>query len=34
VHVPIVDDYLTDLAASVAAVRTGAGASSRTPVVY
>jgi glutamate/tyrosine decarboxylase-like PLP-dependent enzyme len=34
VHAPIVDEYLADLAASVAAVRTGAGASSRTPVVY
>ena len=34
VHAPIVDNYLADLAASVAAVRAGAGAPSRTPVVY
>jgi glutamate/tyrosine decarboxylase-like PLP-dependent enzyme len=34
VHAPIVDDYLADLAASVAAVRAGAGAPSPTPVVY
>jgi sphinganine-1-phosphate aldolase len=34
VHAPIVDDYLADLAASVAAVRAGTGAASRTPVVY
>jgi hypothetical protein len=31
---PIVDEYLADLAASVAAVRAGAGTPSRTPVVY
>ena len=34
VHAPIVDDYLADLAASVAAVRAGAVAPSRTSVVY
>jgi glutamate/tyrosine decarboxylase-like PLP-dependent enzyme len=34
VHAPIVDDYLADLAASVATVRAGAGTPSRTPVVY
>jgi glutamate/tyrosine decarboxylase-like PLP-dependent enzyme len=34
VHAPVVDDYLADLAASVAAVRGGAGTPSRTPVVY
>jgi len=34
VHAPIVDDYLSDLAASVATVRAGAAAPSRTPVVY
>ena len=34
VHAPIVDDYLTDLTASVAAVRAGTGAPSRTSVVY
>ena len=34
VHAPIVDDYLADLAASVATVRAGAGAPARTPVVY
>jgi hypothetical protein len=33
VHAPIVDDYVADLAASVAAVRAGAGAPSKTPVV-
>jgi hypothetical protein len=33
-HAPIVDDYLADLAASVAAVRAGAGTPARTPVVY
>jgi glutamate/tyrosine decarboxylase-like PLP-dependent enzyme len=34
VHAPIVEDYLADLAASVATVRAGAGTPSRTPVVY
>ena len=34
VHAPVVDAYLTDLAASVAAVRAGSGAPSRTRVVY
>ena len=34
VHAPVVDDYLADLAASVATVRAGAGAPSSTPVVY
>jgi glutamate/tyrosine decarboxylase-like PLP-dependent enzyme len=34
VHAPVVDEYLADLAASVAAVRAGAGAPSRAPVVY
>jgi glutamate/tyrosine decarboxylase-like PLP-dependent enzyme len=34
VHAPIIDDYLADLAASVAAVRAGAGVTSGTPVVY
>ncbi|HKZ04675.1 MAG TPA: aminotransferase class V-fold PLP-dependent enzyme [Methylomirabilota bacterium] len=34
VHAPIVDAYLGDLAACVAAVRAGAGAPSRTRVVY
>ena len=34
VHAPIVDDYLADLAASVATVRAGAGAPARTPAVY
>jgi sphinganine-1-phosphate aldolase len=34
VHAPIIDAYLADLAASVAAVRAGTGAPSRTPVVY
>jgi glutamate/tyrosine decarboxylase-like PLP-dependent enzyme len=34
VHAPIVDDYLADLAASVATVRAGVGAPSRTHVVY
>ena len=34
VHAPIVDDYLADLAASVATVRASAGTPSRTPVVY
>jgi sphinganine-1-phosphate aldolase len=34
VHAPIVDDYLADLAATVATVRGGAGTPSRTPVVY
>jgi hypothetical protein len=33
-HAPVIEEYLTDLAASVAAVRAGAGASSPTPVVY
>lgn len=34
VHAPIVDGYLADLAASVAAVRAGTGAPSSTRVVY
>jgi sphinganine-1-phosphate aldolase len=34
VHAPIIGEYLADLAASVAAVRGGAGAPARTPVVY
>jgi len=34
VHAPIVDDYLADLAASVATVRASTGTPSRTPVVY
>ena len=34
VHAPIIDDYLADLAASMATVRAGAGTPSRTPVVY
>jgi len=34
VHAPIVEAYLADLEAAVAAVRVGAGTASRTPVVY
>jgi sphinganine-1-phosphate aldolase len=34
VHVPIVDDYLADLAASVTSAGAGAGTAPRTPVVY
>jgi glutamate/tyrosine decarboxylase-like PLP-dependent enzyme len=34
VHAPIIEDYLADLAASLATVRAGGGAPSRTPVVY
>jgi glutamate/tyrosine decarboxylase-like PLP-dependent enzyme len=34
VHAPIVDEYLADLAASVAAVRAGAGVPSPSPAVY
>ena len=34
VHAPIVEAYLADLEAAVAAVRVGAGTAARTPVVY